>query len=136
MPDAPYSHFSITLPPAVADRVRLESGRSGIKISTLMTKAVVAWLDSVPASGLADHSTPKKPTANQTSPGRKSGRFTDEEFDAIVTSYRGTPPLVNAARLVLVEGRSQAMAAIESGVHHRQDVYRAIKKIIKIQSGK
>jgi hypothetical protein len=133
MPEAPYSHFSITLPPAVADRVRLESGRSGIKISTLMAKAVVAWLDSVPASGLADHSTPKKPTANQTSPGRKSGRFTNEEFDAIVARYRGTPPLVHAARLVLVEGYSQARATRESGVHHRQNVYRAIQLILQAE---
>ena len=47
----------------------------------------------------------------------------------LLIRYRGKAPLVNAVRLVLVEGYPQAKAARASGVHHRQDVYRAIKKI-------
>lgn len=131
-----YARFSVTLPPEVADKIRVESERSGIKISTLVAKAVVAWLGG---SGLnkntAEVSVTKR-AATRPFEIVKGQRITNEQFDTLVSTYRGTAPLVHAARLVLVEGYSQVKAAKESGVTHRQDVCRAINKIVQLKNSK
>jgi hypothetical protein len=131
MTQPPYSQFSVTIPHAVAQRVRLESERTGTKISTLMARALMAWFEGVqPVAEKAQSPMGTRAMQPEVSV-RKGHRLTNEEFDVIAAGYRGSSQLVNAARLVLVEGHSQAQAARLCEVSHRQAVYRVIKTLTK-----
>jgi predicted DNA-binding protein (UPF0251 family) len=131
MPKPHAVRLSVTLPPAVAERLRAESVATGLKVSTLVNKAVMGLFSGATKGRAAP--TPlagREPHGHITPNCTGKAKMPNAEFDGRLEKFRMTEPVAQAARLVLVAGYTQAQAARECGVGHRQDVYRAVRKIV------
>ena len=119
--------FSVSFADALAKAVRQEAQIKNLKISQLLqgyAEAGLATATVSPSSQVVKTKADEKTIL--CSAACRTGQATVEKELAL---RRFKEPMKKAIRLVLVDGLTQADAALKSGVAHRQAINRAIKSL-------
>jgi TrfB plasmid transcriptional repressor len=136
MPKRKHIQISITLPTELLERLRSRHSATGLKVSRLIALACTSYLDGLILPGnrtLALPGLANQPSSPPSLSTAQTTAMSSDQFDLLIGMLRLSEPIKQAAYMVLIDGRTQAMAARENGIGHRQAVYRAVRKIQALQ---
>ena len=128
--------FSISFPDDLASRLRAMAQARGIFVSQLLQEFAS---DMLGADGCKGTESAVKPAAlTRVIPTMVDKSLDSETRQAVllkaIESRRFTPPMQQALRLVLLDGLSQAKAAKQCGIAHRQAINNALRSL-RVRSG-